>query len=108
MSNFFSKLVYCSHLIISSNKVVQCLSWLSKIYLQEKKKITAMAMFFILGPLTEQGKGSIGPARTPQVTTSLDKINGQPRPPTPPPQIKYGKMAHFYPLCSFILDLAGE
>ena len=44
-----------------------------------------MAMFFILGPLTEQGKGSIGPARTPQVTTSLDKINGQPRPPTPPP-----------------------
>ena len=44
-----------------------------------------MAMFFILGPLTEQGKGSIGPARTPQVTTSLYKINGQPRPPPPPP-----------------------
>ena len=61
-------------------------------------------MFFILGPLTEQGKGSIGPARTPQVTTSLDKINGKPR---PPPQIKYEKMARFYPLCSFILDLVG-
>ena len=46
-----------------------------------------MAMFFILGPLTEQGKGSIGPARTPQVTTSLDKINGKPRPPPPPNKV---------------------
>ena len=66
MSNFFLKLVYCSHLIISSNKVVQWLSWLSKIYLKEKKKITTMAMFFILEPLTEQGKGSIGPAEHPR------------------------------------------
>ena len=108
MSNFFSKLVYGSHLVISSNKVVQCLSWLSKIYLQEKKKITAMAMFFILGPLTEQGKRLYGPCSRPQITTILDKTNGKPRPPPPSPaQIKYGKMARFYPLCGFILDLAG-
>ena len=105
--NFFSNLVYCSHLIISSNKVVQCLSWLSKIYLQEKKKITAMAVFFILGPLTEQGKRLYRPCSRPQITTILDKINGKPRPPRPL-QIKYGKMVHFYPLCGFILDLAGR
>ena len=104
MSNFFSKLVYCSHLIISSNKVVQWLSWLSKIYLKEKKKITAMATFFILGSLTEQGKRLYRPCSRPHITTILDKINGKPR---PPPQIKYGKMTRFYPLRSFILDLAG-
>ena len=88
MSNFFSKLVYCSHLIISSNKIVQCLSWLSKIYLQEKKKITAVTMFFILGPLTEQGKRLYRPCSRPQITTILDKINGKPRPPPPLPPIK--------------------
>ena len=86
---------------------MQCLSWLSKIYLQEKKKITAMAVFFILGPLTEQGKRLYRRYSRPQVTTILDKINGKPRPPRPL-QIKYGKMVHFYPLCGFILDLAGR
>ena len=85
MSNFFLKLVYCSHLIISSNKIVQCLSWLSKIYLQEKKKITAVTMFFILGPLTEQGKRLYRPCSRPQITTILVKINGKPRLPPPPP-----------------------
>ena len=29
-------------------------------------------------------------------------------PPPPPPQIKYEKMARFYLLCGFILDLAGR
>ena len=62
-------------------------------------------MFFILGPLTEQGKRLYRPCSRPHITTILDKINGKPRP--PPPQIKYGKMTRFYPLCGFILDLAG-
>ena len=36
----------------------------------------------------------------------LDKINGKPWSP-PPPQIKDGKMARFYPSSGFILDLWG-
>ena len=45
VEKFFEKLIYCSYLIISSNKVVQCLGWLSKIYLQEKKKLLQWLCF---------------------------------------------------------------
>ena len=42
-----------------------------------------------------------------QSPTILDKINGKPRPPPLPLQIKDGKMARFCSSCGFILDLGG-